>query len=90
MTLKATNKGVEISWNEVSEAKVYRIYRKEVTGIYEQIAKITNGVTQYTDTAAKEGTGYYYAVRAYNDSLSSTYKEEYIEYEKESNDNKNE
>lgn len=53
--------GVLVSWDAVSGADGYRIYRKS-TGSWAAIGESTS--TSYTDTSAVGGTTYYYTVRA--------------------------
>ena len=68
----ATN-GVKISWNKISGASGYYIYRK-TTGGWTKIATVTSGSTlSYTDKSAKSGTTYTYTVRAYNSKGASGY-----------------
>ena len=76
-TVKAANnaKGVEVSWNKIGGAKGYYVYRKTGTGGWTKIANIESGSTvSYTDTTAKSGTKYYYAVKAYNGSVTGSFK----------------
>ena len=61
--------GMYISWDEVSKADGYRIYRKSsADGDYELIDTIEDKeITSYKDksTASKNGKNYYYMVKAY-------------------------
>ena len=65
---KAKKKGIIISWNKVSGADGYYLYRtdKGTKKAYKNIK--TNS---YTDTSVTEGTTYTYSVKAYKGSLSS-------------------
>lgn len=59
-----------ISWNKVSNATEYRIYRKEKSG-WKQIAVVSSSKIAYTHVSSskypiKTGTKYTYTVRAYN------------------------
>ncbi|MBR1629927.1 MAG: fibronectin type III domain-containing protein [Lachnospiraceae bacterium] len=66
---KAKKKGIIISWNKVSGADGYYLYRtdKGTKKAYKDIK--TNS---YTDTSVTEGTTYTYSVKAYKGSLSSS------------------
>ena len=66
-----TDTGVSIKWGTINGAKGYYIFRKDVSGGYKKIANTTN--LSYTDKNVKNKTTYYYAVRAYNGSLMSSY-----------------
>ena len=68
--------GVKISWNAVSSAKAYYVYRKTGSESFTAIKKVT--ATNYTDTSAKSGTKYSYTVRAYDGKTKSAYKEKSI------------
>lgn len=55
---------VKLSWNSVSGASAYRVYRAtSSTGIYSYVKATTK--TSYTDTGLTTGKTYYYKVRAY-------------------------
>ena len=71
-----TANGIKCTWNKITGAKGYRVYRKEVGGSYARIADISGGDTlSYQDDAvkSKNGTVYYYTVRAVNGSYLSSY-----------------
>ncbi|MDD6212425.1 MAG: fibronectin type III domain-containing protein [Clostridiales bacterium] len=69
-----TADGMKITWSKVSGAEGYYVYRKTENGKYTKIKKVTGAKTlSYTDTSAKNGTFYYYTVRAYYDSCKSSY-----------------
>lgn len=59
-----TNK---VSWNKVSGANGYRIYRStSKTGTYSKIKTTTKSTTtSWLDTGLKPGKGYYYKIRPY-------------------------
>ncbi len=62
--------GVRVSWDAVSGAQTYRIYRK-TTGGWQQMAIISASYTSWLDTSATEtGTVYTYTVRASAGGLS--------------------
>ena len=71
VTLSNTSSGVKVSWGKVTGASGYYVYRKTSSGSWTKI-KTTTG-TSYTDTSAKNGTTYYYTVRAYSGSTMSSY-----------------
>lgn len=60
-----------MSWGKVTGASGYYVYRKTTSGSWTKIKTTTS--TSYTDTSAKNGTTYYYTVRAYYDSTLSSY-----------------
>jgi hypothetical protein len=77
----STKNQVKVSWNKVSGASGYEIYRKEKNGEYKKIKTITNGSTvTYTDKSAKSGKTYTYKIRAYRTVDS---KKVYSSYSKE-------
>lgn len=67
----------KLSWNKVSGASGYRIYRAtSKTGTYSRIKTVSSTSTSYTDTSRATGKTYYYKIRAYktvgtNDVYSS-------------------
>ena len=68
--------GVKITWNRVSNADGYRIYRKAASGDYVLVKTIKSNTTvSYTDTSAKvtNGTKYTYKVVAYKGTLTSDF-----------------
>ena len=71
----AKNGTITVSWNAVSAAKGYIVYRSVNGSSWSQIAKITNPKTlTYKDTTAKKsGELYTYTVRAINGSYKSHY-----------------
>ncbi len=65
-------KGVRIAWSKVKGATKYRIYRKlSGTSKWEKLNDTT--ALSFTDTTAKAGKKYDYAVRAYGGKYASTY-----------------
>ena len=72
----ATN-GVKISWNAISGAKDYKVYKSVYSGgKWSSWTAIKTGVTgtTYTDTSVKSADNVKYTVRAFNGSYSSTFK----------------
>lgn len=65
-------KGIQVSWDKISGAKSYHVYRKTSGGDWKQLGTVTD--TDYLDTTAKSGTTYYYMVRARNGSTLSSNK----------------
>ncbi|MCD8230832.1 MAG: fibronectin type III domain-containing protein, partial [Clostridiales bacterium] len=66
-----TTKGVKVSWESVTGAENYRVYRKTSDSSWKKIGDTTS--TSYTDTTAKSGKTYYYTVRCINaDGTSNT------------------
>lgn len=70
------SKGVSVSWNRISGATGYYVYRKTPGGSWRRIATIQGGSTlQYTDTGVKSSNGvtYVYTVRAVKSGTLSSY-----------------
>lgn len=74
--LQSVTSGTKVTWNKVSGASGYYIYRKTGSGSYTKVKTITSGSTlTYTDTGAKKsGTKYTYYIVAYKKVSSTTYK----------------
>lgn len=74
-TVRAQNSMVNtLSWNPVSGADGYRIYRRAPGGTWEQLARVTGGnTTAYTDKKITALQKYQYCVRAYRDIPENTY-----------------
>ena len=77
-TVKAQNDtaGIKVTWNKVSAATGYYIYRAEyVNGkwsAWKNMGRLGN-VNSYTDTTVTSGTTYKYTVKAYNGASLSGY-----------------
>ncbi len=66
VSLKKSGTSLKLSWQSVTGANGYYIYRKEEGGSFKKIATV--GALSYTDKTAKEsGKKYIYTVKAYND-----------------------
>ena len=65
-----TNNGVQISWENVEGAKLYKVYRKQ-SGTNWIVLSSNEVDTSYTDVTAKDGETYYYTVRAVNGKVMS-------------------
>ena len=78
LTLANTNTGVKISWTTVSGVSKYRVYVKNTSGAWVKLATVKEGTT-YTDTSAKNGKSYTYAVCGLDSSgrLMNEYGEGY-------------
>ncbi len=78
-TLKSASKsssGIKVSWNKVSGASGYAIYRKAAGGSWILIGNTTS--TSYTDTSTlTSGVTYYYTVRAYTGTYATANKNKY-------------
>lgn len=69
-----SNGGVTVTWEQVSDAKGYRIYRKEPGGSWTRIGTVSSNKTvTYKDSTAVSGKEYIYTVRGYNGSVLSGY-----------------
>ncbi|MBR2875907.1 MAG: hypothetical protein IKC01_02100, partial [Clostridia bacterium] len=73
-----TASGVKVSWNKISGAKNYVVYRSELSGGkwsgWKTIKTVKSSVLALVDSTAKSGVNYRYAVRAINGSHKSSYK----------------
>ena len=68
----ATSGKSVLTWNAVPGATSYKVYRAtSKSGTYSLLGTVTT--TSYTNTGAKEGTTYYYKVKAANGAGESAY-----------------
>ncbi|MBS7359826.1 MAG: hypothetical protein KIG53_04380 [Oscillospiraceae bacterium] len=65
--------GIEITFENISGADTYRIYRKSPDGKWKGIADIDGKLTSYTDTAVDSGKVYVYTVKAFKGKSYSAY-----------------
>ncbi len=73
---KVVNEGIKVSWNSVSNASGYAVFRKTSGGSWKRIGTTTG--TSYTDKdGGSSGTTYYYTVRAYLGSKSDALDHKY-------------
>ena len=82
VTLKAAKDngkgGVTVSWNKVSTATGYRVYRKEAGGSWKGLGNVTsNATTTYTDQNVTAGKSYTYTIRAYKEYEGKNYQGDY-------------
>ena len=61
VSAKVAANGIVVTWNAVSGAAKYRVYRKVGSGSWGRIGDTTG--TSFTDTTCKSGTTYIYTVR---------------------------
>lgn len=67
-----TSKGVKVTWEKVSLAEKYRVYRKKKGAKkWSELGDVTS--TSFVDTTAKSGTKYYYTVKAIKGETQSAY-----------------
>jgi fibronectin type 3 domain-containing protein len=66
---EVTAEGVKVSWDKVTGAGQYRLFRKVGDGKWEKVAD--TGDTSFTDTAAKAGKVYRYTVRCISEDAAS-------------------
>lgn len=72
ITISNDDKALVISWNNVSNATKYEVYRAtSKTGKYTKVATVEEGL--YKDSALTYGTTYYYKVIAMNEISKSNY-----------------
>jgi hypothetical protein len=78
LTATANNNQVALSWNAISGATSYNLYRAAESGHESSIAPVATGLTgtTYTDTGLNAGTTYYYQVVAVNSSGLSGFSTE--------------
>lgn len=73
-SLENTAKGVKISWNSVSGATGYKIYRKQGKGSYKLVKTIKKGsAASFTDKKAKNKKTYAYKLKTVEKNYSSVY-----------------
>ncbi len=73
-SVKNSASGVKVTWEKVTGAEGYKIYRKSGSGSFKLIGTTTNNKTfSYTDKTAKSGTTYTYTVKAYKSKTNSAY-----------------
>ncbi|MBE6799602.1 MAG: hypothetical protein E7529_00190 [Ruminococcaceae bacterium] len=73
VNVKEYTKSVKFSWNEITGAKEYAVYRK-ASGESKWTKLTTTTELSYKDTALKRNTTYSYRVRAVNGKTLSGYK----------------
>jgi hypothetical protein len=62
-----SSSSIKISWNSVSGASYYNIYRAaSSTGTYSNIGYVSSSSTSYTNTGLSSSTTYYYKITAEN------------------------
>ncbi len=72
----AERNAITVSWESVSKAKGYNIYRKVSGGSWKRIASVSGkSNTSYTDYKVKSGNRYYYTVAATKENLEGCYDE---------------
>ena len=79
-SVKNYTSSVKINWSKVPSADGYYVYRKDDTGLWEQIAKIKGGKkVSYTDKNVSCSETYEYTVRAYDGKLKGCFNNNGIE-----------
>lgn len=74
--IKVENKtnGVQVSWNKISGASGYYVYRRIPGGGWSKIATIkSNSTIKFLDKGVKNGKKYEYTIKAYNGKVTSSY-----------------
>ena len=73
-----STKGVKLTWNKISGASNYVIYRSEIEygrwSYWTVLGEADKNATTYYDTTARSGTVYRYTVRAEKNDCISAYK----------------
>lgn len=70
-SISNTLSGIKISWNKVSGASKYEVYRKAEDGKWSLIKTTTS--TSYTDTAVQDSATYTYTIRSIRKGVRSQY-----------------
>ena len=65
--------GIVVKWSTSPSAEGYYIYRRSGKGKFQKIATVKGNSGTYTDKKAKNGTLYYYTVRSFRGSATSSY-----------------
>lgn len=74
VTVKDVAEGIEVSWDEITEAEGYIVYRRKDGENYEIIEQLTDPkLTSYVDSDFVAGENYSYTVRAYIGDQKSSY-----------------
>ncbi|MGM9538919.1 MAG: GH25 family lysozyme [Candidatus Onthomonas sp.] len=78
---KATlgTKGVSVTWQPVSGAKGYYVYRKEGNGNWTRLASVS-GTSYLDDSQLSSGVSYRYTVRAYSGNLLGDFDRNGLRY----------
>lgn len=64
---------IKVTWNAVSSAEGYRVYRKTSGGSWKSLKTLSGSKTSsYIDATAITGTTYFYTVRAYRKAYDKT------------------
>lgn len=67
-------KGMVVSWNKISGATMYNVYRKKSGNTaWTLIRTVTGSADSITDSSANKGTTYIYTVKAYGSGAWSSY-----------------
>lgn len=81
VSLKAVTGGVRVSWNKITGAQKYNIYRMyNGAKTWTYIATVTKDQLSYTDTAAISGRNIFYTVKAVGTNGMSAYVSKKISY----------
>lgn len=73
-SISNTSEGIRISWQKVSGAKSYIVYRRTSGASWTRIAQLNSKTLKYTDTEIQPLKGYAYTVRAVRgDEISGFY-----------------
>ncbi len=81
VTAKSVYDGVKVSWDKVSGAQKYRVYRKVYgASSWTAIATVGKDARSYVDTAASNNKKIYYTVKAIGADSVSAYKAVSVQY----------
>ncbi len=70
----STSSGIKVTFKSSPLATYYYVYRKQGTGEFTLVGKVSKNATSYVDKTAEKGVQYTYTVRAYSSGvLSSRY-----------------
>ena len=72
-SITAKSGGLTVTWNKVTHATGYALYRKTPGSKWSRIANLSASTLSYTDDSLSSGTTYIYTVRAAHNSILSCY-----------------
>jgi hypothetical protein len=74
LKLATKSSAVTLTWDKVSGATGYLVYRlNKTTGKYEKIATVKGATVTYKNTKLQKGTSYTYKIRAYKTWNNTNY-----------------
>ena len=71
-SIKNTTTGIRVSWDKVSGAKNYIVYRKLSGEKWTALKEVSSKTNAFTDKTAKSGANYIYSVKAKTENFKSS------------------